>query len=210
MSVAQPGRPDTSPRASGERSEFAVREFRVRCPAPPHKLLTRNRSRDFDLSSRPRRGYWRLLFALLLIAIPAFAVEPGERLADPALEARAREISRELRCLVCQNQSIDDSSADLARDLRILLRERITAGDTDEEAVAFIVDRYGDYVLLRPPFRIDTLLLWLGPPLLLVLGGGVAWLALRRRRRAVPAEAPLTPEEEQALAAALGGREPPP
>jgi cytochrome c-type biogenesis protein CcmH len=151
-----------------------------------------------------------LIVALFLLAAPAFAVEPGERLADPALEARAREISRELRCLVCQNQSIDDSSADLARDLRILLRERLTAGDTDEQAVAFIVDRYGDYVLLRPPFRIDTLLLWLGPPLLLVLGGGVAWLALRRRRRAVPAEAPLTPEEEQALAAALEGREPTP
>jgi cytochrome c-type biogenesis protein CcmH len=150
-----------------------------------------------------------LIVALFLLAAPAFAVEPGERLADPALEARAREISRELRCLVCQNQSIDDSSADLARDLRILLRERLTAGDTDEQAVAFIVDRYGDYVLLRPPFRIDTLLLWLGPPLLLVLGGGAAWLALRRRR-AASADAPLTPEEEQALAAALEGREPTP
>jgi cytochrome c-type biogenesis protein CcmH len=147
-----------------------------------------------------------VLLALLLVAAPALGVEPGERLADPALEARARAISRDLRCLVCQNQSIDDSSADLARDLRILLRERIAAGDTDDEAVAFIVSRYGDYVLLRPPFRLDTLLLWLGPPILLVLGGGGAFLALRRRR-AAPADLPLTPEEEQALAAALEGRD---
>ena len=111
-----------------------------------------------------------LVAALLLLAAPAFAVEPGEMLADPALEARAREISKELRCLVCQNQSIDDSDATLARDLRIVVRERLTAGDTDSETVAFIVDRYGDFVLLRPPFKASTLILWIGPALILVAG----------------------------------------
>src|SRR5579859_3377583 len=114
----------------------------------------------------------RLLLVLLLglAAASAWAVQPDEMLADPKLEARARAISRDLRCLVCQNQSIDDSDAELARDLRLLLRERLKAGDSDQQARQFLVDRYGDYVLLKPPFKTATLALWLGTPVLL-LGG---------------------------------------
>jgi cytochrome c-type biogenesis protein CcmH len=122
-----------------------------------------------------------LLFVVLVVAF-AGAVEPGERLADPALEARAREISRGLRCLVCQNQSIDDSDAELARDLRVLVRERLTAGDGDDEVVAYIVSRYGDFVLLEPPFQPNTYALWFGPPL--VLAAGIAgYVVFYRRRR---------------------------
>ena len=107
-------------------------------------------------------------------------------LKDPALEARARAISRELRCLVCQNQSIDDSGADLAHDLRVIVRERLTAGDSDDQVKAYLVARYGDYVLLDPPFKATTLLLWLGPAALLLLGAGGVYVVLRRG----PAEAP--------------------
>ena len=139
----------------------------------------------------------RVLLLLLLLAGPAFAVLPDERLADPALEARARAISRDLRCVVCQNESIDDSNADLARDIRRLLRERLVAGDSDQQAVAYLVARYGDFVLLRPPVRADTWLLWFGPFALLVLGGGGVALALRRRRPAPPP--PLTAEEQVRL-----------
>jgi cytochrome c-type biogenesis protein CcmH len=139
----------------------------------------------------------RVLLLLLLLAGPAFAVLPDERLADPALEARARAISRDLRCVVCQNESIDDSNADLARDIRRLLRERLVAGDSDNQAVAYLVARYGDFVLLRPPVRADTWLLWFGPFALLVLGGGGVALALRRRRSAAPP--PLTAEEQVRL-----------
>ena len=123
----------------------------------------------------------RLLFAFLLAATPAFAVLPNEQLADPKLEARARAISSELRCVVCQNQTIDDSDAELAHDLRVLLRQRLKAGDTDRQAVAYIVNRYGDYVLLKPPFEAETLLLWLGPLLVLVAGGIGVMFYLRRR-----------------------------
>ena len=128
------------------------------------------------------------LLALLLFfaAAPALAVEPNEKLADPALEARAREISKELRCLVCQNQSIDDSDADLARDLRHLVRDRIVAGDTDEEVLDFIVARYGQFVLLRPPFEPVTWVLWLGPLAALLIGAGGIVLIFRRRRSAFP------------------------
>jgi len=105
---------------------------------------------------------------MVLAATPALAVEPDEILPDPALEARARTISAELRCLVCQNQSIDDSNAPLARDLRILVRERLKAGDTNAQVLQFVEDRYGEFVLLRPPFNIRTVLLWLAPLLLLV------------------------------------------
>ena len=125
------------------------------------------------------------LLAILFCCTPAHAVEPDEILNDPALEARARQISQELRCLVCQNQSIDDSNAALARDLRILLRERLKAGDTDSEVFAFLTARYGEFVLLRPPFNAHTVLLWLAPFLLL---GGAA-LALVRRARARSREA---------------------
>ena len=111
----------------------------------------------------------------------AYAVEPAERLADPALEARARGLSQELRCLVCQNQSIDESNADLAHDLRVLLRQRLAAGDTDRQVLDYVVARYGVFVLLDPPFAPVTYLLWLTPPAL-VLGGGT-FLVLRARRR---------------------------
>ena len=145
---------------------------------------------------------WRPALAALLLALAlaaAGAVEPEEQLADPALEARAREIGQELRCLVCQNQSIDDSDADLARDLRRIVRERLTAGDTDDQVMAFVTARYGDYVLLRPPLRAGTLALWFGPVVL--LGAGIAAIMLRRRRR-VAAER-FSAEEDGRLARLL-------
>jgi cytochrome c-type biogenesis protein CcmH len=141
------------------------------------------------------------LFSMLMIAGSARAVLPNEQLTDPKLEARARAISEELRCVVCQNQTIDDSDADLAHDLRVLLRERLLKGDTDEQAKAFIVERYGSYVLLKPPFRAETLLLWLGPLLVLIAGGtGAAVYVARRKPRA---DAPLSPEEDLRISALL-------
>lgn len=137
----------------------------------------------------------RLISAFLLVATPAFAVLPSEQLSDPKLEARARAISSELRCVVCQNQTIDDSDADLAHDLRVLLRQRLKAGDTDQQAIAYIVNRYGDYVLLKPPFEAETLILWLGPLLVLVAGGAGVTIYLRRRRDAA---APAMTAEDQA------------
>jgi cytochrome c-type biogenesis protein CcmH len=139
----------------------------------------------------------RLLFVFLLAATPAFAVLPSEQLADPKLEARARAISSELRCVVCQNQTIDDSDADLAHDLRVLLRQRLKAGDTDQQAIAFLVNRYGDYVLLKPPFEAETLILWLGPLLVLVAGGVGVMFYLRRRQNASAPD--LTADEEARL-----------
>ena len=136
------------------------------------------------------------------LASPAFAVQPDEVLKDPAMEARAREISKELRCLVCQNQSIDDSNAPLARDLRVLVRERLVAGDDDSGVLGYITARYGDYVLLRPPFKASTYVLWIGPVVVLLLGAVGAALFLRGRNRPVTAgdtEAPLTPEERKRL-----------
>lgn len=139
-----------------------------------------------------------LLLACLLGPGLALAVNPGEMLADPALEARAREISAELRCLVCQNQSIDDSDADLAHDLRVLVRERLTAGDSNDQAIQYIVDRYGEFVLLRPVVAWHTLALWIAAPVLLIAGALAMLLAARRRKP--QSVAPLTPEEEAALA----------
>ena len=134
----------------------------------------------------------------------ALALQPDEILKDPALEARAREISKELRCLVCQNQSIDDSDATLARDLRILVRDRLTAGDTDTEAVEFIVERYGDFVLLRPPFKNSTLILWIGPGFIFAIGIFGVTLWHRRRRVAVAAPvAPLSADERARVDAML-------
>ncbi len=134
------------------------------------------------------RGVLRLLLlpGLLLLAMPdaLLAVEPDEILADPAMEERARDLGRELRCLVCQNQSIEDSDAPLARDLRVILRQRIEAGDSDKAAVAWIVERYGDYVLLKPPLRGDTAMLWGAPLVALAAGALVVVVALRRNRRA--------------------------
>jgi cytochrome c-type biogenesis protein CcmH len=120
----------------------------------------------------------------VMLAGPVFAVLPDEILPDPALEARARELSKGLRCLVCRNESIDESNADLARDLRLLVRERIVAGDTDAEVVAWLVDRYGEYVLLNPPATGSTLILWVAGPAMLLLGLGGAAIYLRRRRGA--------------------------
>lgn len=144
----------------------------------------------------------RVLLVLLLLAPGlARAVEPAERLADPALEARARDISRGLRCLVCQNESIDESNADLARDIRVLLRERLVAGDSDVAARQFLVDRYGDFVLLKPPLEGATLLLWFGPVLVLLTGGVGVALYLRRRPAAPPP--PLTAAERDRVARLL-------
>ena len=139
------------------------------------------------------------LAVLANFAIPAHAVRPDEMLPDPALEARARDIGKELRCLVCRNQSIDDSEADLAHDLRVLVRVRLAAGDTDRQVIGYVVSRYGDFVLLRPPFKLDTWLLWGGPALVLLIG----FLGLGRylRRQAdVSAPAPLSADEERRLA----------
>ena len=143
-----------------------------------------------------------VLLAMLAGARPGIAIEPGEALADPALEARARAISRETRCLVCQNENIDESGADLARDLRRLVRERLVAGDGDQAVRDFLVARYGDYVLLRPPLKPTTWLLWFGPPLILLLGA-LGLFIRSRGRRADVAPPPLDPAEQQALARLL-------
>lgn len=140
-------------------------------------------------------------FLLLLLAAPLHAVQPDEILSDPVLEGRARALSAGLRCLVCQNQSIDDSNAPLARDLRLLLRERLKAGDSDDQAVNFVVARYGDYVLLRPRFTAETWLLWIGPFALLLIAG--AFIYARRRRIVSSAERSLDADEEAALQRAL-------
>jgi cytochrome c-type biogenesis protein CcmH len=151
---------------------------------------------------------FRLLFTtLLLVALvepSARAVEPSERLTDPALEARARALSKELRCLVCQNQSIDESNADLAHDLRLLLRQRLVAGDTDRQIFDYVAARYGVFVLLDPPFAPLTWLLWLTPPVL-VLGGGGLLLLRARRRRLESAVPDLTQDESARAALLLGG-----
>jgi cytochrome c-type biogenesis protein CcmH len=145
-----------------------------------------------------------LILALALIASPVLAVQPDEILPDAALEARARALSQNLRCLVCRNENIDDSNADLARDLRLLVRERLVAGDSDEAAIAFIVDRYGEYVLLNPTSRGSNLLLWIAGPLMLVLGGGVAATYLRRRRNAPESSSDrLSDDDEKRLAEIL-------
>ena len=137
--------------------------------------------------------------AAVLVASPAFAVQPDEIMGDPAKEARARDLSRELRCMVCQNQSIDDSEAPLARDLRLLVRERIAAGDSDNQVIDFLVARYGEFVLLKPRVNQHTLVLWLLPPLALAGGGMALCLHHRRRQKSAAAGDPsllhLTEEE---------------
>tara|TARA_E500000318_G_scaffold84121_2_gene79850 strand:- start:1535 stop:2017 length:483 start_codon:yes stop_codon:yes gene_type:complete len=139
-----------------------------------------------------------LAVVLAVLALPAFAVEPGEMLKDPALEARARELSKEIRCLVCQNQSIDDSNAGLAKDLRVILRERLVAGDSDTEIKTFLVERYGDFVLLKPPVKAETLFLWYGPFAIGVLGAiGVAVFLLRRRDGGAVNEAPVPLSDDE-------------
>jgi cytochrome c-type biogenesis protein CcmH len=150
---------------------------------------------------RARRVAGVALLILLSVGSAALAVEPSEMLKDPVLEARARAISREIRCLVCQNQSIDDSNADLAHDLRVIVRERLTVGDSDRQVEDYLVARYGDFVLLDPPFEPKTLILWGGPAAALLLGGGIIFIAGRRRRAA--ALPPLSDDERRRLAQLL-------
>ncbi len=143
----------------------------------------------------------RLVLILVLVVTPAFAVQPDEVLDDPALEARARELSEGLRCLVCRNESIDESNAELARDLRILLRERLVAGDTDQEAVDFIVARYGEYVLLKPTTTGANMMLWLAGPIMLLIAAGLGWNFLRSRSLTPenPESGKLSDEEQERL-----------
>jgi cytochrome c-type biogenesis protein CcmH len=143
-----------------------------------------------------------LILLLVMLSAPVFAVTPDEILKDPALEARARHISQGLRCMVCQNQSIDDSDAPLAHDLRLLVRQRLEAGDSDKQVVDFIVARYGDFVLLKPPVEFDTLLLWGLPPAALLVGG-IALIVAARRRRAID-PVPALSAAERARLEALG------
>jgi cytochrome c-type biogenesis protein CcmH len=155
-----------------------------------------------------------LLMVLAFVAsTPAWAVQPDEVLPDAALEARARTLSKELRCMVCQNQSIDDSDAPLARDLRILVRERLKGGDSDGQVIDFLVDRYGEFVLLKPRLNWHTALLWLGPPATLLGGALALFLVARRRNRrgltdiATPEGGSLTPAEEARLTRLMDARE---
>ena len=145
-----------------------------------------------------------LAMVLMMAALPAAAVDPDEVLADPALETRAREISKNLRCLVCQNQSIDDSDADLARDLRMLVRERLNAGDSDDAVVDYVVSRYGDFVLLDPPFKGTTYVLWFGPLLIAALGIMAVFFFFHRRRTAEAAPPPLSEDEKRRLQSLIG------
>ncbi len=152
-----------------------------------------------------------ICMAAALIAVgaclPAIAVLPEEVLDDPTLEARARSISTGLRCLVCQNQSIDDSDADLARDLRVLVRERLVAGDTDEEVMEFIVSRYGEFVLLKPSFNLQNALLWTAPFAILIVGGCVLFFSVKKRQRPAQGTAGLTDAEQARLDNILHQRE---
>ena len=153
-----------------------------------------------------RRVRFAAAMLAALYAAPGYAVQPDEILPDAKLEERARNLSRELRCMVCQNQSIDDSDAPLARDLRLLVRERLKAGDSDKQVLDFLTARYGDFVLLNPPMNAKTFLLWVLPAGLLVIGGIVLLLAIRRRGGAATASGPvaaLTAEEERRIAALL-------
>jgi cytochrome c-type biogenesis protein CcmH len=164
-------------------------------PSPPPQAVEGN---------APSRRHFAWRFALIALALaasqPVIAVQPDEILKDPALEGRARALSHELRCMVCQNQSIDDSEAPLARDLRVLVRERLTAGDSDSQVIDFLVARYGEFVLLKPRFAWHTLVLWLTPAAALIAGAIAMFAAVRRRRAFPSAPAPLTPDEERRLA----------
>jgi cytochrome c-type biogenesis protein CcmH len=151
------------------------------------------------------RARFAIAFVFLLHLVPALAVTPDEMLKDPALEARARALSQQLRCMVCQNQSIDDSDAPLAHDLRVLVRERLTQGDSDAQVIDFLVARYGEFVLLKPRFAWHNALLWAVPPGILMFGA-VALFVLARRRRSPDAQAALDEAEQRKLAAILQTR----
>jgi Uncharacterized protein involved in biosynthesis of c-type cytochromes len=144
------------------------------------------------------RGLLLALMLSILAPLPAMAVNPDEVLADPVLEQRARNLSAQLRCMVCQNQSIDDSNAELARDLRVLVRERLSNGDSDEQVIDYVVSRYGEFVLLNPRMSAKTIILW-ATPVLLLLGGAVAMIVYVRSRPRQRAVAALTPEEQARL-----------
>jgi len=143
-------------------------------------------------------GMKRLALILCLIAAPLWAVQPDEVLDDPALETRARAYSEGLRCPVCRNESIDESNASISRDLRLLMRERLVAGDSDAEALQFLVDRYGDYILLNPKVEGANIVLWLAAPIMLILAGGVAYLTVRGRASAAGPDA-LSEDEQKRL-----------
>ncbi len=153
-----------------------------------------------------RRTAAALALGLSLLGGAALAVQPDEMLPDPKLEARARELSLELRCLVCQNQSIDDSDAPLAKDLRVLVRERIKSGDSNSQVMDYLVARYGEFVLLRPRFNAQTVVLWTLPFAVLILGAGGIFVALRRRAAAGGVEVPLSADEKARLDDILSGR----
>ena len=161
------------------------------------------------MSGASRRIGRTLLAALLAVCLgaaagPTLAVEPGEMLSDPAQEARARQLSQGLRCLVCRNENIDESDADLARELRLLVRDRIRAGDSDDEVMAYLVDRYGEFVLLQPDARGANLILWIAGPAMLLAGLGVAGWSLSRRRGAGAEPEALTEAERARLDRLLG------
>lgn len=150
-----------------------------------------------------------LFLSAMMLAVAAHAVQPDEMLSDPVLEERAREVSQALRCVVCQNQDIDSSDAGIARDMRLLVRERILAGDTNQQVLDFMVDRYGSYVLLRPPFNATTALLWFSPVLIGLIAALVAIMVLRGARKAKQRRPePLSPEEEAEVARALSEMDP--
>lgn len=154
------------------------------------------------------RGFLCAATLAATLAAPVWAVQPDEILEDPVLEDRAREISKELRCVVCQNEPIDSSNAGVARDLRLLVRERLVAGDSDEEVVDFVVARYGDYVLFRPPFKPSTYALWIGPFAIMGLGAlGVAVMLARRPRKIDAGAVALSAEEEAAIDAMLSDKD---
>ena len=184
----------------------------LRAPACPPEAegrgILRAAGKIFRCARDDTNGLWPPLCVLilsLLISLPTLAVEAPEMLSDPALEARARALSRELRCVVCQNESVDDSLAEVAHDIRRAVRERLVAGDTDRQVLDYMVARYGDYVLLKPPFKTRTLVLWLGTPAVLLLGVIGLWFAARRRSAAL-GPAPLSDAERARLDALQDGK----
>ena len=182
------------------------------CLAPPYPKAEGGQGSDGfkagGLLGRVALAVVALIVGAFLALTPAVAVQPDEVLPDATLEARARAMSANLRCLVCQNQSIDDSDADLARDLRILLRERLAAGDSNEQVIRFLTARYGDFVLLKPPVTPVTWALWFGPAALLLIGAGGIVIGLRRRKAADAELDALTDAERGKLAALLKDRDP--
>ncbi len=153
---------------------------------------------------------WKILLLLVFLAFPGLvhAVNPDEILADPVMEERARIISKQVRCVVCQNESIDESNAELARDLRVVIRDKLSQGASDEQIFSFLVERYGAFILLMPPFSWKTAVLWIGPAVLVLAGGGAAVFYFRRRKQA-PGEPPLSDEEKERLSRVLKGEQTP-